>query len=303
MSVITTGAHPKAMWPGVKRWWGVSYDNFEKVWPKMFESMDSDQHYEEEVELVGFGLASVKGQSAALMYDTTQQGPVSRFTHITYALGYIVTMEELQDNLYDKVSKSRAGRLARSMAETEEIVHANVFNRAFNSSYVGGDGVALCSTAHPTANGTQSNRLAVDADLSEAAIEDMLIQIMNATDTRGLRINLKPRSLLIANANWFEANRIVNSVLQSGTANNDINVIKATNQFPDGIINNPYFDDPDAWFIRTNCRDGGLVHYSRMATTFDKDNDFDTKNAKAAAVTRYSTGWSNWRQLFGTQGA
>lgn len=303
MSVINTGSHPKALWPGIKRWYGMNYQRYQPIWPKMFEVMESTQSYEETVEDVGFGLMSVKGQGSAVSYDTAQQGTVSRFVNLTYSLGYAVTMEEIQDNLYEKLSFKRSGRLARSVAETFEIVHANVFNRGFNSSYTGGDGVSLFSTAHPTANGTQSNRLAVDADISEASIEDMIVQIMNATDTRGLRFNNMVRGLFVSTANFFEANRIVSSVLQNDTANNATNVIKATNQFPDGILVNPYFDDSDAWFIRTTCADGGLVHFDRMAPTFDQDNDFDTKNLKASVITRFSTGWDNWRQIYGSSGA
>lgn len=303
MVAITTGNHPKALWPGVKRWYGMNYERFAPIWPKMFEVMNSDQHYEETVEDVGFGLMSVKNQAGGVSYDTAQQGTISRFTHLTYSLGYIVTMEELMDNLYEKLSFKRSARLARSVAETQEIIHANVFNRGFNASYVGGDGVSLFSTAHPTANGTQSNRLAVDADISEASIEDMVVQIMNATDTRGIRFNNMVRALAVSTANFFEANRIIKSVLQNDTANNAINVIRSTNQFPDGIIVNPYFDDPDAWFIRTTCADGGLVHFDRMLPTFEQDNDFDTKNLKASVVTRFSAGWDNWRQIYGSAGA
>lgn len=303
MTVITTASHPKALWPGIHAWFGTNYNRFESIWPKMFDRFSSDQSYEEDVEDVGFGVMQVKSQGGNISYDTAQQGPVSRFTNVTYGLGYIVTLEELQDNLYEKVSFKRSNRLARSVAETEEIIHANVFNRAFNASFVGGDGVSMLSTAHPTANGTQSNKLAVDADMSEAAIEDLCIQIMNATDTRGLRVKIMPRALLTPTALFFKAHRIVQSVLQNDTANNAINVIKATNQFPDGVIQNPYFDDSDAWFIRTNCADGGLVHFDRMPATFDRDNEFDTKNCKASVIMRFSQGWSNWRQIYGTAGA
>lgn len=303
MTVITTGSHPKALWPGVRKFWGANYDRYEKIWPKLFDVETSTQNYEEEVEDTGFGLMSVKAQGAGITYDSAQQGVVSRFAHVTYASGFIVTMEEIQDNLYEKVSFRRASRLANSVWETEEVIHANTFNRGFNASYLGGDGVALFSSAHPTLNGTQSNRLAVDADLSETSIEDMIIMMMGATNSRGLRINLQPRSLVIANSNFFEASRIVKSVLQNDTANNAINVIKATNQFPEGIITNPYFDDPDAWFIRTNCNDGGMTHYTRMEATFDQDNEFDSKNAKSSVIARWAQGWSNWRCYYGTQGA
>jgi hypothetical protein len=302
MAVISTGSHPKALWPGVKRWWGIEYTRLPPIWPRMFERLTSTQNYEEDVEDVGFGLLSVKNQAGGIVYDTAQQGTVSRYTHVTYALGYQVTMEELQDNLYEKVSFRRSGRLARSLYETEETIHANVFNRAFNSTFTGGDGVELLSAAHPTASGNQSNILTVAADISEAALEDLCTQIMDAKDSRGLRFSNVPQCLLVPNALWWEANRIVKSVQQNDTANNATNVLRQENVFPDGIIKNAYFTDPDAYFIRTNCPDG-LTHYTRMAAEFDKDNDFDTKNLKASVVCRWSNGWTNFRQLYGTPGA
>jgi hypothetical protein len=300
--IITTGSHPKAIWPGVKKWWGTEYARYMPIWPMVFETQTSEQNYEEDVEDVGFGLLSVKNQAGGIVYDTAQQGTVTRYTHITYALGFQVTLEEIQDNLYEKVSFKRTSRLARSLYETQEVIHANVFNRAFNSVYTFGDGVEMIATTHPTANGTQSNRLTTNADISEAAVEDMCIQIADAVDSRGLRFLNKPRCLIVPNALWFEANRIVKSVLQNDTANNAVNVIKMLNVFPDGIIQWPHLTDPDAWFIRTDCPDG-LTHYTRMEAVFDKDNDFDTKNAKASVVTRWSQGISNFRQIYGTPGA
>ncbi|TXH51511.1 MAG: hypothetical protein E6Q97_18270 [Desulfurellales bacterium] len=302
MALITTGSHPKALWPGVKRWWGVEYNRYQPIWPKLFETLNSTQHYEEDVEDIGFGLLSTKGEGGGISYDTAHQGPVSRYTHITYGLGYMVSMEEMQDNLYEKVSFKRTSRLARSVYETEEVIHANIFNRAFTAGFTGGDGQVLISASHPTASGNQSNILTVAADLSEASIEDMVIQIRDATDSRGLRFNNKPRSLIVANADYFNAHRILKSVLQNDTANNAINVLKATGQFPDGIIDNVYLTDSDAWFIRTDCGEG-LTHYTRMAPEFDKDNDFDTKNLKASVIMRFSVGWSNWRCLYGSAGA
>lgn len=302
MTVITRAHHPKAQWPGVRRWWGVEYNRFEPVWPKMFESLTSEMQYEEDVEEVGFGLMSTKDETGGIFYDTAHQGATSRYTHITYGLGYMVSLEEIQDNQYEKLSFKRTSRLARSVHETRETLHANVFNRGFNSSYTGGDGVCMISSAHPTDAGNQSNLLAVASDISEAAIEDMCVQISNAQDSRGMRFSNKPKGLLVPNALWFEANRIVKSVLQNDTMNNATNVLKMLNVFPDGIIANPYFTDTDAWFIRTDCQEG-LTHYTRMDAAFDKDNDFDTKNAKASVVMRESAGWSNWRQIYGTPGA
>lgn len=301
MAVITTGQHPKALWPGIKEWWGRSYAEHQEEFPDLFDKETSDKAYEEEVEITGFGLAPVKNQGTAINYDTESQGSVTRYTHVAYALGYIVTFEELRDDLYEVVSKRRAKMLAFSMRQTKENVAANVYNRAFSNTYAGGDGVSMISNAHPTLSGNQSNLLANAADLSEASIEDLTIQIMQATNNRGLKISLMPQSLHIAPTNWYEANRILKSVLQSDTANNNINVLKATNVFPKGIKMNHYFTSNTAWFIRTNAP-VGLKHFERDAVMFDQDNDFDTKNAKAACYERYSFGWSDWRGVYGTPG-
>ena len=302
MAVITTGSHPKALWPGIKKWWGVEYNRHEPVWSKIFDVQSSNQAYEEDVEAIGFGLMSVKSEGGSIAYDTAQQGTVSRYTAITYGLGYIVTMEELDDNLYEKVSLKRASRLARSAYETEEIVHANVLNRAFDSNFVGGDGVELCATNHPSASGNQSNELTVAADMSEASLEDLVIQTMDAKDSRGLRFSNKPKKLIVPNALHFEAHRIVKSVLQNDTANNAVNVIKAQNTFPEGVMTWAYLSDPDAFFIQTDCMDG-LTHYTRKAMAFEQDSDFDTKNAKASVIARWSQGWSNWRSIYASPGA
>jgi hypothetical protein len=302
MSVITTGSHPKALWPGIKAWWGTNYKRHEPMWKQIFEMASSTQNYEEDVEDVGFGLLNVKQQGGSISYDTAHQGTVSRYSHLTYGLGYIVTMEELQDNLYEKVSFKRSGRLARSVYETEEIVHANVFNRAFSSTYAGGDGKELIATDHGTASGNQSNELTTPADLSEASLEDLTIQIMQATDSRGLKFSNNPKRLIVPPALHYEAHRIVKSVLQNDTANNAVNVLKMQNTFPNGILTWRYLTDPDAYFIQTDCMEG-LKHYTRMAPDFMQDNDFDTSNLKAKVVARWSQGWSDWRQIYGSEGA
>lgn len=302
MSVITSASHPKALWPGVKRWWGLEYKKHEPIWPKLFIKLTSDKAYEEDVETIGFGLLSRKDQNGAIVYDTAQQGTVSRYNHITYGLGYQVTLEELRDNQYEKVSFKRTSRLARSVYETEEVIHANVFNRAFNTSFTGGDGKAMIVSDHPNANGSQSNVLTTAADLSEASLEDLAIQISDSVDSRGLRFSNKPRTLLVPNALQFEAHRIVKSVLQNDTANNAINVLKMLNTFSGGIVVNPYLTDTDAYFVTTDC-DDGLTHYTSWEAEFDKDNDFETKNLKASVTIRFSCGWTNWRAIFGSPGA
>lgn len=300
--VIMTSNHPKALWPVVKVWWGRMYNEHAVEYTDLVDTETSDKAYEEDVQIVGMGLVPVKAQGAPVSYESEIQGPVTRYTHVAYAMGYIVTHEELQDNLYMEVSKTRAGALAFAFRQTKERVVSNIYNRAFNSAFVGGDGVQLISTAHAnTSGGTWSNRLAIDADLSEASLEDLLIQIMQATDDKGNLINLMPRSLHVAPANWFNANRILKSVYQTGTANNDINVVKATNALPMGIKVNHYFTAPQAWFVRTNAQNG-MKMYTREGISFTQDNDFDTMNAKSKGYERYSVGWTDPRAIYGSDG-
>jgi hypothetical protein len=302
MAVITTGNHPKALWPGIKAWWGRAYNEHAEECKDLFTQESSNQSYEEDVELTGFGLAPAKSEGSAVQYDSETQGTITRYTHVAYALGYIVTKENLDDGLYEQVSKRRAQALAFAMRQTKENVAANIYNRAFDSNYVLGDGVELLSTAHPTVNGTQSNELAIAADLSEASLEDMVIQIMGATNSRGLKINLMPESLIVPRQLWFEANRILKSVLQNDTANNAANVLRSTNAIPGGIKVNHYLTDADAWFLRTNVP-RGLINYQRTGIQFTQDNDFDTENAKAKCYERYSFGATDFRGLYGSAGA
>jgi hypothetical protein len=300
---ITTGSHPKALWPGIHEWFGRTYDEHEVEYTHLFDTdSSSEKAYEEDVEATGFGLAPVKPEGRAVSYDTESQGYTKRYTHVAYSSGYIVTYEEMKDNLYEKVSKRRSGALAFSFRQTKENVGANVWNRGFNSSYLGGDGVELFSNAHPTVNGTQSNILAVASDLNEASIEDMVIQIMDSRNSRGLRFSNMPRCLIVPRSLWFEANRVLKSTLQNDTANNALNVLKSTNTFPEGIKMNHYLSDQDAWFIRTNCKNGMTV-FDRDIQPFMQDNDFDTSNLKAKKYERYVFGWTDWRQAFATPGA
>lgn len=302
MAVISTSTHPKALWPGVHAFFGKEYAKHGAEHRDLFDIESSDKAYEEDVLATGFGLAPVKSQGEALSYDTETQGFTKRYTHVAYALGYIVTYEELKDNLYKDKAFKRASQLAFAMHTTKQTVAANVYNRAFNSSYTGGDGVCLLSAAHPTRAGNQSNVIATAADLSEAALEELCIQIMQAKNDRGLQINLMPKSLIVAPGDYFKAERILKSVTQSGTANNDINVLKSSGMIPEGAKVNHYLTDSDAFFIRTNCPNA-MMHYEREAMSFTQDNDFDTKNAKSAAYERYSFGWSDFRGAFGSPGA
>ena len=300
--IITTASHPKALWPGIKAWWGQVYDEHQTEYTDLFDTDSSHQNYEEDVQLTGFGLAPVKAQGAGVAYDSEIQGFTTRYTHIAYALGYIVTKEELDDNLYEQVSKKRSAALAMSFRQTKENIAANVYNRAFSGTYLGGDGVALCSTAHPnTTGGTWSNKPSVDVDLSEAALEDAVIALMGYTNDRGLLINVMPKTLHIARNELFNAQRILHSTYQTGNANNDINVIKSGNYIPGGFKVNHYFSAPHAWFIRTNVKDG-MKYYERVGIQFDQDNDFDTMNAKAKGYERYSFGWSDPKAIYGVNG-
>jgi hypothetical protein len=299
---ITTGAHPKALWPGVKAYFGKTYKEKPTQYSLMFDVQTSDKAYEERVEETGFGLAPVKSEAGSLSYDTDAQGYISRFTNVTYGLGAKVPMEAIADNQYEDVARRKAAKLARSMRQTMENVAANVFNRGFTAAFAGGDGLELFSTLHPTLSGVQSNELAVAADLSEAAVEDALTLIRELTDSRGLRIQLKGQKLILPPELEFEGTRIVSSTNQSGTANNDINAMKALGMLPGGIVVGDYLTDPDAWFITTDVEEG-LIFQERMAAKFDQDNDFDTKNACMSVISRFVCGWGDWRGAVGSPGA
>ncbi|MBM3802799.1 MAG: hypothetical protein FJW26_10895 [Acidimicrobiia bacterium] len=298
MAVITTGNHPKALWPGVHAWFGAVYNKHEAEHPFLFDTMSSSQNYEEDVENSSFGLAPIKPEGGATTYDQHQQGFTKRYTHVAYSLGYIVTREELKDNLYQKVSMARAQSLAFSMAQTRENVAANVYNRAVTAGYTGGDGVVLLSASHPTTSGNQSNILSTAAALSEAALEDLCIQVMNASNSRGLKISLRPTALIVSTANAFEAERILKSTLQNDTANNAVNALRSTGAVPTFKVSH-YFTNSNYWFLRTNAPNG-MCWMDREAVEFSKDSDFDTDNAKAKAYMRFSVGWTDWRGIYGS---
>lgn len=302
MALITTGNHPKALWPGVKAWFGASYDKHEEEWSKLFIVESSDKAWEEDVLMTDFGLAPVKNQGMSVSYTTHSQGYIKRYTNVTYGLGYIVTREEIEDNLYSEVSRKRAESLAFAMRQTKENVHANIFNRAFDSTYTGGDGSELCDTDHPSKAGTWQNELTTAADLSEVSLEDLCILVMLAENEMGNKINLMPQKLLVPPNLWFEANRVLKSTLQNDSANNAINALRSTNAFPGGIVVNHYLTDTDAYFVLTNCP-RGLISYRRRPLEFTKDNDFDTENAKAKSTERYTCGWTDPRAVYGSPGA
>ncbi|KKN49424.1 hypothetical protein LCGC14_0643140 [marine sediment metagenome] len=295
--------HPKALWPGIHAWFGRKYDEHPMEYPFGFEIAGaSKQNYEEDVLVTGFGLAPVKVQGQSVTFDSESQGFVKRYVHVVYGIGYIVTEEELDDNLYEVVSMRRSEAAAFSLRQTEETVCANVYNRGFNSSFTGGDGVRLFIATHPSKAGNWSNILAPAADISETALEDICIQIMGVTNDKGLKISLVPKSLQVHRNDWFEANRILRSVLQNDTTNNALNILKSTNAIPEGPFINHYFTDTDAFFVRTNCPHG-MTYFLRKDKVFRRDNDFATDNALAKCQKRFSVGWTDPRGCFASSGA
>ena len=302
---ITRSNHPSNLWPGVKAWFGNKYDEYGKPYESYFQMETSDKAYEEIAEATGFGLAAPKPEGASIQYDNDGEGYKSRFTNVVYGLGYIVTREAIEDGQYKTISERRSAELARSMNTTKCIVHANVLNRGFSGSYVGGDGVALFSASHPTLSGNQSNLLTA-ADLSESALESAVTAISTMKNARGHILGAMPKALIIHPSEMFNASRILDSELQSGaktdtTNTNSVNVLKAKGLIGKVVID-PYLTDTDAWFLTTDIP-YGLVSQQRRALEFTKDNDFDTENAKAKATERYAAGWIDWRGVYGSAGA
>ena len=300
---ISTGAHPKLLWPGIHAIWGQTYNEHPMEYPDLYEMLDSNQAYEEDVQVTGFQLAYNKPEGDSLKYDSEIQGPVQRYTHLAYALGYKVTFEEQRDDLYEVVSMRRVKANAFSIAQTIENIGAATFNDAFTGNvFQFATGTTLCSSAQVnTTGGTYSNALTPGADLSEAALEDICIQAMGLQTDRGLLVSIMPQSLHIARQQWFNANRILKSVLSSDNSNNAINVLKATNAFPNGIKMNHYFTSPNAWFVRTNCPNG-MQFFWRDKPEFDQDNEFSTRNLAAATYFRCSVGATDPRGVLGSNG-
>lgn len=299
--VMNTGSFPKALWPGVKAWYGQAYNDYKTQFDKLFDQMSSDKAFEEIVGLSGLGLAQMKAEGAPLTYDSEQQGFTNRFQHVTYGLGFIITKEMMDDDQYMLVGERRSKALARSLRQTKEINGANVYNRAFNASYLGGDGVSMVNASHPSvAGGTWSNQIGTAADLSEASLEQADIDIQGFTDDRGLLIQVNVKSLIIPRWLKYEAQRILKSDGRVGTDNNDPNVLKMLGTIPEVVVNQ-FLTDQDAWFLRTDVP--GMVYFEREADTFDQDNDFDTKNAKFAGYGRYSFGNYDPRAVYASAGA
>lgn len=304
MALITTTSFAKALWPGVNGWYGKAYEEYPVEYTKLFDTFQSERNFEEDVGVSSFGLAVVKPEGSAIQYDTEKQAFVTRYTHVVYALGFQISREIWEDDLYDVVGQRKAQSLAFSMRQTKEIVAANVFNRAFNTSFTGGDGKALLVSDHPNlAGGTWSNVPTAALDLSEAALEQAVIDIAGFTNDRGLKIAVRPSKLIIPKESTFEAQRILKSVMQVNSAEHNLNALKELGLIPEIVINH-YLTDTDSWFIKNDIPGkSGLRHFERWADKFDMDNDFDTMNAKFLAVARYAFGWTDPRILYGSAGA
>lgn len=300
MAVITTGAHPKELWPGVKTWFGQTYKELPKEYERMYEHETSDKAYEEEIESYSFGLAQMKEQGKAIAYDDHSQGPITRYTHAVFGLGYIVTMEELEDNQYKNVAFKRAKMLAQSLNQTKEINGAYPFNNGF-SAFTVGDGQAWFSASHPTLAGNQSNLAATNADLSEAALEDLLISISLTQNNRGHITNTVGEMLCVHPNDQFNAIRILGSPLTTSDAGNSINAVRQSNAVRKGHMVNHFFTSTVAWFVQNDYPEGTKM-FQRSSYRFEQDNDGDTFNAKAKAWERYSFGVSDWRSWYANQG-
>lgn len=300
MGTVTRSTFPALLWPGIQAIFGTSYEKLDKEYTRIFDVRRSTKAYEKVSEATGLGLAAVKPEGGSILYDSPSPGATNVFTHVTYGLGYIITREAEEDNQYQEVAEMNAASLPWSMLTTKEIVHANVLNRAFNSSYVGGDGQPLASDSHPVASGTLDNQLTA-ADLSEAALEDALTTIASAKNSAGLPIALRAVRLIVGPGQIFNATRILESDGRVGTNNNDLNAIKTLGFVPEIAINH-YLDDPDAWFLQTNVPNG-LISYQRRDMALQDDSDFDTENHKHKATERYSAGWGDPRAIFANAGA
>ena len=291
----------KELEPGLNALFGLEYARYENEAAQIFEQESSDRAFEEEVMLVGFGQANVKAEGSAVGFDTASESFTARYTHDTIALAFALTEEAVEDNLYDSLSARYTKALARSMAYTKQVRGANVLNNAF--AVTGGDGVTLANTAHPTAlGGTFSNRSATDADLTDVSLEQAMIDIAGFIDERGLKIAMKGQKLIIPVNIQFVADRILESTLRVGTADNDINALKNMGMLPGGYTVNHYLTDTDAYFIKTDCPNG-FKHFTRAALATGMEGDFDTGNMRYKARERYSFGYSDPRAVYASQGS
>ena len=293
----------KELLPGLNALFGLEYQKYGEEHKEIFETETSERSFEEETKLSGFGTAPVKEEGSSISYDNAQEAWTSRYTHETIALGFSITEEAVEDNLYDSLSSRYTKALARAMAYTKQTKAAAVLNNGFSSSYTGGDGKELFATDHPlVSGGTNSNEPSTAADLNETSLEAAVIQIAGWTDERGLLIAAKPRKLIIPPALQFVATRLLETEGRVGTADNDLNAIKSNGVVPEGYTVNNFLTDDDAWFLTTDVPNG-LKHFTRAAMSTGMDGDFDTGNVRYKARERYSFGWSDPLGIFGSPGA
>ena len=293
----------KELEPGLNALFGLEYDRYENQHTEIFDIENSDRAFEEEVMLSGFANAAVKAEGAAVTFDNANETFTSRYTHETVALAFAITEEAVEDNLYDSIARRYTKALARSMANTKQIKAANVLNNGFNSSFPGGDGVELFSSAHPTVSGgTQRNELATAADLSETSLEQAMIDIAAFKDERGLKIAARGMKMIIPSELQFTAERILKSPARVGTADNDLNALASKGMLPQGYVVNNFLTDTDAFFIKTDVPNG-LKMFNRAAIKTAMEGDFDTGNMRYKARERYSFGFSDWRGMFASEGA
>ena len=292
----------KELLPGLNALFGLEYKTYQEEHKEIYETETSERSFEEETKLSGFSAAPVKAEGAAIAYDNAQEAWTARYSHETIALGFSITEEAVEDNLYDSLSKRYTKALARAMAYTKQVKAASVLNNGFSSSYVGGDGKALFAADHPlVSGGTNSNRLTA-SDLNETSLEAAVIQIAGWTDERGLLIAAKPGKLIVPPALMFTAKRLLDTELRVATADNDINALKAMGSIPGGYTVNHYLTDTNAWFLTTDVPNG-MKHFVRTPLANSMDGDFDTGNVRYKSRERYSFGWSDPLGMFGSPGA
>jgi len=289
----------KELLPGLNALFGLEYARYGEEHKEIYETETSERSFEEETKLSGFSAAPVKNEGSAIAYDNAQEAWTTRYNHETIALGFSITEEAIEDNLYDSLSARYTKGLARAMAYTKQIKAASVLNNGFSGAYVGGDGVSLFSTAHPLVNGgTNANTTSTPADLNETALENAVIQIAAWTDERGLLIAAKPKKLIVPPALQFVATRLLETKLRVGTNNNDINAIENNGSVSEGYTINHFLTAPNAWFLTTDVPNG-LKHFVRTPLQNSMDGDFDTGNVRYKARERYSFGWSDPLGIYG----
>ncbi len=306
---INTSSYARALQEGVYDWFQMARTEHPEQYSRIFEVKKSRKAFEEVMQHTGLGMLSVKSEGGSVAYGSTQQGWLTRYSHLTYGLGYIITLEAMEDDLYDVVGESGSRGLGKSVRITKETLAANVLNRASNSSYGGGDGSSLLASAaytdttHPfIGGGSFTNAPAAGTDLSEAAVEDACVALGKFTDDKGLRSAVMPQRLIVPVDSQFEAERILNTDLRVATADNDLNAIKSLGKMPKGFEVNNYITDTDCWFVQTDASNG-LCWFDRREESFTRDNDHDTDNLKYKATFRASVGWSNPQCVYGSMGA